>query len=113
MIRLKLTVIISVLFAWTFLVSNSVCAQTERDSRLVRSILLELGTGPDTRMEVELKDHTKLEGYLVEIEGNYFLIANPGTHEGILIEYVDVLKLKGHNLSIDEDLEWELELQEQ
>ena len=65
----------------------------------LRAELVKLGTGKDTRVEVQLEDNSKVEGYLSEVNYDSFVVTNPSTHTSILVENSRVQKMKGYNLS--------------
>lgn len=58
-----------------------------------------LGTGPDARIELKLRDKTKLKGYVIRIGDDSFAVADSKTGLTADIPYQDVDKAKGHNLS--------------
>ena len=73
----------------------------ERDARRaekVRTQLSKLGTGSDARVSLELRDKTKLEGYLSEAGSDTFTVTD---REGktTTVPYQDVNKARGNNLS--------------
>src|ERR1051325_6868241 len=64
----------------------------------VRTQLSKLGTGKDSRIRVELRDKTKLEGYVSAADAESFtLTARDGTTTNV--PYQDVKKAQGNNLS--------------
>lgn len=73
----------------------------ERDARRaekVRTQLSKLGTGGDAQVSLELRDKTKLEGYLSEAGSDTFTVTD---REGktTTVPYQDVNKARGNNLS--------------
>ncbi|HET8671278.1 MAG TPA: hypothetical protein VFM05_11820 [Candidatus Saccharimonadales bacterium] len=64
----------------------------------VRAQLAKLGTGSDARIKVELRDKTKLEGYMGEAGTESFVIVNKAG-VATTIAYPQVVKAKGNNLS--------------
>jgi hypothetical protein len=95
--------------AASLLVHSLICAQPalasttpEKQSKFtekVRNGIAKLGTGPDARVAVKLKDKTKLAGYISEISDDSFVIAAAGTGEDRSVAYGDVSQVRGHNLS--------------
>ena len=74
----------------------------EKESRYTQKIkasLLELGTGDATRVTVNLKDKTKLTGYIKEIGDRSFVIADTATASATTVPYPDVVQVQGNNLS--------------
>ena len=64
----------------------------------VRTQLSKLGTGKDSRIRVELRDKTKLEGYVSAADAESFtLTARDGKTTNV--PYQDVKKAQGNNLS--------------
>lgn len=73
----------------------------EKDARRaekVRTQLSKLGTGTDAQVRLELRDKTKLEGYLSEADSDTFTVTD---REGktTTVPYQDVKKAHGNNLS--------------
>lgn len=58
-----------------------------------------LGTGTEARVEVKLKDKTKLKGYVSEVGGEGFSVVDAKTGRETRVAYPQVQKVKGHNLS--------------
>ena len=69
-----------------------------RRAEKVRTQFAKLGTGPDARIRVELRDKTKLEGYLSEAGADSFTVTD---REGkaTTVPYQQVKKAQGNNLS--------------
>lgn len=64
----------------------------------VRTQLSKLGTGADARIKLELRDKTKLEGFVSEAAAATFAVTD-GAGKTTTVEYSQVSKAKGHNLS--------------
>ena len=64
----------------------------------VRAQVAKLGTGSDARIKIELRDKTKLEGYIGEAGPESFVIVNKAA-VATTIAYPQVVKAKGNNLS--------------
>src|ERR1044072_1708290 len=64
----------------------------------VRTQLAKLGTGEDARVRVELRDKTKLEGYIGEAGPESFVVVNKAG-VATAVAYPQVVKAKGNNLS--------------
>ena len=58
-----------------------------------------LGVGREARVEIKLRDKTKLAGYVNEVNENSFVVTNPITDASTTVAYGDVAQVKGHNLS--------------
>lgn len=64
----------------------------------VRTQFMKLGTGKDARVSVELRDKTKLEGYLSEVGAETFAVTDV-SGKTTTIAYSQVRKAHGNNLS--------------
>jgi hypothetical protein len=76
-------------------------AKVEKDARRaekVRTQLAKLGTGSDARIKLELRDKTKLEGFLSEAGLSTFAVTD-ASGKTTTVEYSQVKKAQGHNLS--------------
>ena len=65
----------------------------------VKESIAKLGTGVDARVEVKLRDNTKLKGYVFEPAEDSFIIVNAKTDMPVTVAYSQVRQVKGHNLS--------------
>ena len=73
----------------------------EKESKRVetaRAKLAKLGTGPDARVKLELRDKTRLEGYVSEAGAESFVVVNKAG-VATAVAYPQVSKAQGHNLS--------------
>ena len=75
--------------------------RAEKEARRVEKVraqLAKLGTGADARVKLELRDETKLEGYISEAGPESFVVVNKA---GVAtkVAYPQVVKAKGNNLS--------------
>jgi hypothetical protein len=57
------------------------------------------GRSRETKVTVHLRDHTKLTGFIGQIEEERFIINDAKTGAVSTIAYADVTQVKGHNLS--------------
>lgn len=64
----------------------------------IRTQFAKLGTGKDARVKLELRDKTKLEGYISEAGQESFVVVNKA---GIatMVPYPQIKKAQGNNLS--------------
>lgn len=73
----------------------------DKDARFAEKVkagIAKLGTGPQSLVEVKLRDKRKLSGYIGEAADDYFVVVDAGgssTH----IPYPQVKSVKGNNLS--------------
>lgn len=65
----------------------------------VRSSLIKLGVGESARVEVKLRDGTRLKGYVREAGEDSFVVVNRKTGAASAVTYEQVDKLKGRGLS--------------
>lgn len=65
----------------------------------VRLGVLTLGTGEEARIEVKLRDKTRLTGYISEMSETSFVVKDTKTGASVPVAFTDVSKIKGHNLS--------------
>ncbi|HUS12126.1 MAG TPA: hypothetical protein VMZ30_16795 [Pyrinomonadaceae bacterium] len=65
----------------------------------VKSGIEKLGSGRDTRVEVKLRDKTRLKGYVSEIGETEFVVTDAKTGASNKVAYADVAQVKGNNLS--------------
>ena len=64
----------------------------------VRAQITKLGTGKDARVKLELRDKTKLEGYLSETGDTHFAVTDSAGRT-TTVAYPQVKKAHGNNLS--------------
>ena len=64
----------------------------------VRTQLAKLGTGSDARVKLELRDKTRLEGYISEASPEGFVVVNKAG-VATTVPYPQVKKAQGNNLS--------------
>ncbi|MDQ3710598.1 MAG: hypothetical protein M3388_00020 [Acidobacteriota bacterium] len=65
----------------------------------VKNELIKLGTGTDARVEVKLRDKTKLKGYVSQINENSFVVVEDNTNTPTEVPYPQTKQVKGNNLS--------------
>lgn len=76
--------------------------QADKDARhaeRVRAGIRKLGTGPKARVRVELRDKTKLGGYVSEAGADSFTVTDVKTGAATNVEYRQVSKLLGRGMS--------------
>jgi hypothetical protein len=64
----------------------------------VRARLDKLGTGRDARVRLELRDKSRLEGFVSEAGPESFVVVNDAGG-ATLVAYPQVVRARGHNLS--------------
>ena len=65
----------------------------------VKDGISKLGTGAEARIEVKLRDKTKLKGYVSEAGEESFIIVDEKTGATSTVTYAQVKQVKGNNLS--------------
>lgn len=65
----------------------------------VKTDIAKLGTGPDARIEVKLRDKTKLAGYVSRVGEQSFFITDTKTGAETEVPYPNVAKASGQNMS--------------
>jgi len=77
-------------------------SKAEKEVRLtgkVKQGIEKIGSGRDARVEVKLRDKTRLKGYVSEINEAGFVVTDFKTGAGSPVAYADVAQVKGNNLS--------------
>jgi hypothetical protein len=78
--------------------AGSAAEKESKRAETVRAKLAKLGTGADARIRVELRDKTKLEGYVGEAGPEGFVVVDRAG-AATAVAYPQVARAKGHNLS--------------
>lgn len=77
-------------------------AKTDKEAKFaakVKNELVKLGTGTDARVEVKLRDKTKLKGYVSQINEDSFVVVKDNTNTPVEVSYSQTKQIKGNNLS--------------
>jgi hypothetical protein len=101
MLKRICTVILSALLLQAAAVPAFAATSAEKEARRadkVRTQLAKLGTGRDARVRVELRDKTKLEGYLSAADADAFTVTD-SAGKSTAVPYQQVKKAQGNNLS--------------
>ena len=75
---------------------------SEKETKLVEKVkagITKLGTGPNARIEVKLRDKTKLRGYVSELSDGHFVVVDEKTGAATQVAYPQVKQVRGNNLS--------------
>jgi hypothetical protein len=80
-------------------ISSVKSEKEERLAQRVKAGISKLGVGPEARVQVKLKDKTKLAGYVSEAGAEHFVVMNTGTGHATTIAYPAVAQVQGNNLS--------------
>jgi hypothetical protein len=78
--------------------AKSAAEKESKRAEAIRAKLSKLGTGQDARVRVELRDKTRLEGYIGEAGPESFVVVNKAG-VATTVAYPQVAKAKGNNLS--------------
>ncbi|HEX8071980.1 MAG TPA: hypothetical protein VF546_18675 [Pyrinomonadaceae bacterium] len=85
------------------LVLNLACAapvaarQQDKDAKRIAKVkkqIADLGTGTRAKVEVKLRDKTKLAGYVSEITDDHFAVTDEKTNAATTVEYAQVEKVR-------------------
>jgi hypothetical protein len=76
----------------------------QRQVEKLKAGIHRLGTGPDARIKIKLKDKTQISGYISEAGEDTFVVVDSGTGKSNIVPYPQVAKAKGNNLSSNEKL---------
>ena len=87
-----------------FIGALSVAAKSKEEKAAVlaakvKTEIAKLGTGPDARIEVKLRDKTKLKGYVSKVGEDSFVITDVKTGAETNVPYPAVTKATGANMS--------------
>ena len=78
--------------------AKSAAEKEARRAEKVRTQLAKLGTGKGARVRLELRDKTKLEGYINEAGAESFVVTD-SAGKTTAVAYPQVRKAQGNNLS--------------
>ena len=100
--RLMAIFIVGLLINMTSVKAVVAATNPDKEARFVEKVkaaIAKLGTGPDARVEVKLRDKTKLKGYISEIAADHFMVSDSKTGTATPVAYPQVKQVKGNNLS--------------
>ena len=83
-------------------VSAATLTKAEKEAQFVEKVkagITQLGTGTEARVEVKLRDKTKLKGYISEASAEQFTVVDAKTGVATIVAYPHVKQVKGNNLS--------------
>jgi hypothetical protein len=76
--------------------------KAEKEARFaskVKTGIEKLGVGREVRVEIKLRDKTKLRGYISEASENGFVVTDLKTGASNTVAYATVSQVKGNNLN--------------
>ena len=100
MLRNAFATLLSGILVLTGFGFQSAYAQTGKEiqtAEKTRVGILKLGIGKDARVEVRLRDNSKLKGYVSAVGEDSFTIADRKTGASSTVAYSDVKQVKGNN----------------
>jgi len=86
------------LFFYTSTPANSL-EKEARNTRKVKSEIMKLGSGTQSKVKLKLRDNSQLSGYINEIGENSFTVIESQTGKATEISYSKVKKAWGKNFS--------------
>ncbi len=96
---LGVTVLIINLFLSVAVFAETKAEKEAKFADKVKTNVTKLGTGKDARVEVKLRDKTKLKGYVSEINEKSFVVVDDKTGAATEVPYPNAKQVKGNNLS--------------
>ena len=99
----KYLTLISAVLVMNLFFMNTAFAQIQNNedilSRNVKNTVAKIGTEPNRKIKVTLKDGTKLKGFITEIKNNHFDVLDIRTSKVTTIQYANVIEAKRDGLS--------------
>lgn len=96
-------VVLAALFLNLTLPSSALAGGSpEKEARFAQKVQTEiakLGTGPNARVDLKLRDKTKLKGYISEVGAESFVVIDDKTGSATTITYPQVKQVRGNNLA--------------
>jgi hypothetical protein len=102
MLKKVLTVTLVALLFNASLLQVAAASPLTKEARFAEKVkagIAKLGTGTDARVELRLRDKTKVKGYIKEAGEDGFTVVDEKTGSESLIAYPQVGQVKGNNLS--------------
>jgi hypothetical protein len=100
--KLLSVVLVGLLIATINVSAVHAVSSDDKEARFIAQVkesIARLGTGVNARVEVKLRDNTKLKGYVSEAGEDSFIIVNAKTDMPVAVPYPQIKQVKGHNLS--------------
>src|SRR5688572_33162285 len=79
-------------------------SKEERQLEKLKAGIIKLGTGPDARIKVKLRDKTEISGYIGEAGDESFVVVDAETGNSTTVSYPQVAQAKGNNLTSKQKL---------
>lgn len=88
-----------VMFCQPSVLANSKSARDVAHAEKVKAGIVKLGVGQSSRVNLKLKDKTKVAGYISEIGDESFVVTDIDKGSITTVAYPDVVQVNGNNLS--------------
>ena len=98
-LTLILTILVLNLSLSTFALAETKAEKEAKFAQKVKTEVTKLGVGTEAKVEVKLKDGTKLKGYISNIGEESFSVTNEKTGAITEVPYPNAKQVKGNNLS--------------
>ena len=101
-VRIAAVVMVAVLLSITCPSSALAGSSPEKEARFaqkVKSEIAKLGIGPEARVNLKLRDKTKLKGYISEVGDQSFAVVDDKTGSATTVAYPQVKQVQGNNLN--------------
>ena len=98
--KFRSLIVLSLMLSLACYTSVRASSNPEEDAKAaakVKAALTKLGTGTDARVEIKLRDKTKLKGYVSELGDDHFMLVQDKTGTVTQVAYPQVQKVKGKN----------------
>lgn len=100
----KYLIVVLTLLVINLAFGASVYAETraEKEAKFaakVKSEIVRLGIGKEAKIEVKLRDKTKVKGYVSQIGDDSFVVTDEKTGASTEVPYPNAKQVKGNNLS--------------
>ena len=98
--KLLASAVAALVFNLLCVTSAPATSQAEKDGQLaakVKESIFNIGTGPAARVEVKLRDGTKLRGYVATAAEDHFVIAEDKSGAATKVPYAQVKQVKHVN----------------
>jgi hypothetical protein len=92
-------VLISLLAAAPPVWAKSKAEKEAQQAAKIKAAILQLGTGPDARVSLKLRDKTQVAGYIQTAGADSFVVADANTGAVTTVPYPSVTQVRGNNLS--------------
>lgn len=79
-------------------------SKQEKLAERVKAHVTRLGTGPGARIELRLRDRTKVKGYVTYADEEHFVVADYQTGITTRMTYAQVIQIKGENFNKDKQI---------